>query len=192
MSDKPRNDFTEIFDLYEIRKDTSAAKNASQFIRRQLDNKYHKGKKLCELTDFEREIFIYITIRDKMLEKYVNGKKRPKVRDKINAYLSAHLTNYKKEIDNKQILYAKVLKQYFIEGSTDEELSKQYLLFKSAIIAFNPSVIPPSFEEWKIKHYIPYNYIRDCKKIQSKASVKTVKTGQSVPTGKAQVGVNNV
>ena len=33
---------------------------------------------------------------------------------------------------------------------------------------------------------------RDCKKIQSKASAKTVKTGQSVPTGKAQVGVTNV
>ncbi|MBQ8490261.1 MAG: hypothetical protein IJ535_10825 [Pseudobutyrivibrio sp.] len=33
---------------------------------------------------------------------------------------------------------------------------------------------------------------RDCKKIQSKVSAKTVKTGQSVPTGKAQVGVTNV
>ena len=118
MSDKPRNDFTEIFDLYEIRKDTSAAKNASQFIRRQLD-KHHKGKTLSELTSIEREIFIYITIQDKMLEKYVNNK-RQKVKDKINAYISAHLTIYKQEIENKQRLYAKVLKQYFIEGSTDE------------------------------------------------------------------------
>ncbi|MBQ8490259.1 MAG: hypothetical protein IJ535_10815 [Pseudobutyrivibrio sp.] len=160
MSDKPRNDFTEIFDLYEIRKDTSAAANASEFIRRQLD-KYHKGKKLSELTDFEREIFIYITIRDKMLEKYVNSKKRPKVRNKINAYLSAHLTNYKKEIDNKQTLNDRLFKQYFFADSTDEELKEQYLLFKSAITDFNPSVVPPTFEEWKNVHYIPYFYIMD-------------------------------
>lgn len=154
-SNEPKLDYERVFAAYDL--DWRFEKNkdkVSKYMKRKLEKRY-PGKSWDSLSEVEKEIFIYIDMKQEMLDKYVPARRNKKlIEEKINAHISEVMLN----TSNGIYLEKDVRSRYFYDKSaldaiTDTDKRKKaekkaYNQFVDALKVLSPFTPVPTLEDW--------------------------------------------
>lgn len=149
-------DYEGIFSVYEIKwgYNKQKKKNAAEkYLKRALD-KCYPGRKWNELSEAERERFIYVHITEYMIEKCVPPNNQKRIREKIEAHVSGVYLNAANGIYIEKSLRSR----YFYDKPTFDAIAddnekakakeKAYKQFTEAMQKVSTDTPVPSLEEW--------------------------------------------
>lgn len=139
-----------VFEVYELRYKTLKEKDTvRRFIKRAFKKSFKDRTDWSALSQYEKNYFIYIIIKDTMLARYVKPiKQSVKIRQKINNFLSETLFL----ADNQQAKYNETMSEihtiYYQDSNSKNEQRKKYKEFCDTLSSINDKVPIPAFEEW--------------------------------------------
>lgn len=137
--------FTELFNYYEIsRMNDTKNRRIRKVIKERLAKAY-PSREWAELTDFEKQTFKLVTMKDYLIEE---SKNKTKIERKIKAELENTLYEANKALSAHNNYIDLLFKQFYDESASIEENHDSYLIFSSYCQKYFPSEIPPTYEEW--------------------------------------------
>lgn len=149
-------DYNGIFSVYEIKWDYGDSKKrdtTKKYLKRALE-KCYPGRKWDELSEPEKELFIYVHIAKYMIDECVPSHKENRIREKIKAHVSGVWLNAANDIYRKKSLRSRYFydKPAFDAMADDNKKAKAkkdaYKQFTEAMREFSPDTPVPSLEEW--------------------------------------------
>lgn len=147
-----------VFSIYELGYALEKDKNKiRKYLKRHLKKEYGENCDWNKLSAIQRDIFVYITIRQDMLSNYVGSSKCKRINSKIDNILKESFLDSAKDVKQHNSLTEPLFKNYFDESDSDKK--EKYKILKNAIQKFNPNVPVPTFEEWLSCPLRPYDYI---------------------------------
>lgn len=159
MSEKKNEaqlDYKRIFSVYEIKWGYNKDKEkdtAQKYLKRTLEKQF-PGRKWNELSELEKELFIYFYITDYMIKKCVPANKQERIKEKIEAHVSGVYLNAANAIYREKTLRSRYFydKPAFDAIADDNEKAKAkkdaYKQFTKALQKVSPDTPVPSLEEW--------------------------------------------
>lgn len=161
--------YKDIFEVYEIKEKNDNRKRVMRGdIRKQFEATYtdRKGEDIenawSELTDFERNRFIYIIIRATMLDKYVDASRHTTINSKLDRFINKNMLKTENAVHEYNENLSEVFKIYYCKTDSRQEMERKYQMFCSVLKTYNASVPIPSYEEWiernKIKAIRVFDY----------------------------------
>ena len=147
--------YDRVFDLYGLKSAPTATKaKIRKFIRRRLIKAYQTTD-WAKLSDREKDYFLYVAIREDMLDNYVDDSKHKKIITTIDNYLEQTLLYSQMDVQLHNDSVAHIFEKRFSESTKEED----YQWLCKTIHAFNERIPCPSFEEWEKRPLRPYDYI---------------------------------
>lgn len=149
-------DYEKIFSVYEIKwgyNDQQKRDTAQKYLKRILIESY-PDRKWDDLSELEKELFIYIQIAGYMFKKCVPAHKKKRIREKIKAHVSGVWLNAANDIYREKSLRSRYFydKPAFDAMADDNKKAKAkkdaYKQFTEAMREFSPDTPVPSLEEW--------------------------------------------
>lgn len=149
-------DYEKIFSVYEIKwgyNDKKKRDTAKTYLKRTLE-KYYPGRKWDELSEPEKELFIYVHIEEYMIKKCVPAHKEERIREKIKAHVSdvwlkAANDIYREKSQRSRYFYDKPAFDAIADDKKKaKEKEKAYKQFTEAMQKVSPDTPVPSLEEW--------------------------------------------
>ena len=159
----------DIFEVYEIREKNDNKKHVMrEHIRKKFETTYMDKKwediedVWSELSEFERNRFIYIIIRAEMLENHVDPSKRSRISSKLDRFINENMLKTENAVHEYNENLSEVFKIYYCDTDSRQEMERKYQMFCSVLKAYNASIPIPSYEEWiernKIKAIRVFDY----------------------------------
>lgn len=151
-----------VFEIYSLKTASTPKKEkVRKFIKRQL-NKIYPDKTWNDLSKIEQDTFIFINIRQKMLDTYVDGSVRQKVCTRIDKYMQDQFkTLYAdKEIKKHNDIINAIYENYYDVNDSESAKREKYHLLCTTIKKRNAKVPLPSYEDWCLLPLRPYDYIK--------------------------------
>lgn len=136
---------TDIFITYEL---TQLSKSEKETIRhhiRKIMPKEFKEKKWEDISQMDRDIFIYITAQDYLM-RYVPAYRQASILRKITRKVSDSLLNVKKDmLEHNQNIS---LEPYFVEGDSISQMREAYKRYKKDYHKYYAKEPDETFEKW--------------------------------------------
>lgn len=149
------------FEVYELTKaDVNTKHTIRKYIRENL-KKTFQGKEWTELSELEKDRFIFIIIRDKMINNYMDKAKRYRLNRKIDKILNERLIRADIEIEKYNDMMSKIYDVYYKESDTDIEKMEAYKQFCNDLSDVNKFISIPTYDEWVIGAKRIYDYVMD-------------------------------
>lgn len=150
--------YEKAFKIYELNNKTD---NQEHTIRNYIKKKLKKvyNKEWDKLTQLEQERFLYVIIRQDMLDRYVPEGNHKKINKKIDKYLSDSLLIEKKLIEEFNQTNDDIRTNYDLSNQTDEAKKERYNHFCNSLNKKSPNTTPPSFNEWCKNPISAYSYL---------------------------------
>lgn len=148
-----------VFKVYGLKNADDDKKDAiRKYIKRQLKKEHSYDWE--EFNSIEKDTFIYITIRQTMLERYVTDEgKRKKINQSIDNYLNETLLDSIKPLKTYNSKIDALFENHFDSTDCESVMKQKYIHLCNTINKYNPMVPKPSFEEWKRFPCRPFDYI---------------------------------
>lgn len=147
-----------VFKVYDLKFASKDIKDKiRKYINRQLETEYRKS--WAELSSVEKDTFIYITIRQKMLTRYVDASKKNKINQSIDTYLKKTFLDSDSAVRKFNSIREPIYQNYFDMSDDDSTKKEKYALLCNTIRNFNPQTPIPTYEEWINYPLRPYDYI---------------------------------
>lgn len=148
------------FEVYKLKTAYDSQKDKiRKYLKRTLEKEYGKGVSWSELSTIQQDTLIYVTIRQTMLEKYVDSSKHKAINENIDKHIKGRFLESDKELKKHNSTVQSIFENYFNSNDSDDEKEIKYNMLCTTISNNNPHVPVPSFDEW-IKHPLrPYDYI---------------------------------
>lgn len=148
-----------VFRTYEVNyADKKTKEKIRKFIKRQL-NKEYPNRDWNALSKYEKDTFIYITIKHKMLNDYTVETTRTKLERKIDSYVKNEFLQFDSNIKQHNTLIGQLNCQYYNEHDSDEIKLEKYNELCKVIKSFNNYVPLPEFNQWINHPLTPFDYI---------------------------------
>lgn len=147
-------DYEEIYKVFgaNVKADLKAGSN-KKYLRRKL-HEFFPGKTWYELSDSDKKRFIYVKVKDHMLNKVTPKTKLKKVTDEINKMIEYSMIDKEdalktnSELLEREFYASKKYANYKDEGERNKAIKKDYKAFKEAFEQLIPQIIPPTLEQW--------------------------------------------
>lgn len=153
-------DYNTIFNIYGLNGANKTKKNVTRRIIRKKLKRLYGDKKWDELTDYQKEKFIYSDIKDDILS-HLEPTKQKKVKERIQKKYD----NYREELykikdqikDHNQKEAVRYI-QYFDKNNSEEDNRKAHDKLCENLKMYFPGIRIPSYEEWKENPMTIYDY----------------------------------
>lgn len=193
-----------IFDIYELSYVDKQKKDAiRQFIKRKLksysplkDKKWVSVESSWDsLSKLERSIFIYIEIRQRMLDDYIDPSREKRLTKKIDNMVKKLMIQAQSDIESHNDLVDKSFFKFYNHTDTPEQKEQAYNDFSSCLKQIRPAIHIPTFDEWqKDNHKNPlriYDYVMNYDE-ESNHSFNPYNHIENEPTSVSQEQINTV
>ncbi|WP_026524151.1 hypothetical protein [Butyrivibrio sp. MB2005] len=151
-----------VFEIYGLKQASKPTKEKIRsLVKRHLEKNY-AGKTWNELSKIEKDAFVYITIRQKILDKYVDASKHNKINKRIDDYLKNQFSILESDLALRKhnSIIGAIYEQYYNPDDTESVKREKYQLLCHAIHNKNAKAPTPSFDDWCNNPLRPYDYIR--------------------------------
>lgn len=148
-----------VFRIYDLERADSTKKDA---IRHYLDRKIKNVSPYIweNFNSVEKDIFIYITIRPRMLGHYITDENKiKKINRSIENYLKETHLDAHKPLKTYNANINALRENHYDSTDSESELLQKYKHLCNSINNYNPMVPKPTFEEWKSFPRRPFDYI---------------------------------
>ncbi len=138
----------EVFSVYGLAHESADLKSkVRNFLNRKLKRLY-PDKNWNELSQTERNHFIYVYIKDDMLESYVPQPKRKSVETAINNFINNSSFEQQRLLKRENSIRNQVRHKYMEEYKSDYQNKQEYEDFCKQLKKYNPALPIPSYKDW--------------------------------------------
>lgn len=160
--------YTKVFEVYGLTKPKTESylkvKTRNENIRTCIKKQFiahHPDREWSDLSKREQDIFVYLTMREKMFKNYVlDSNVRLRLGKKLDNYIADNLLNESKLVDEYNQNQSDLLRNFYPKNASEKAKQKAY---KDFCIAFKKSGIKisiPTYEEWTALPLRIYDYIK--------------------------------
>jgi len=159
-----KNIFKEIFEVYELGNETdNKLHNVRYYIRKKFEATY-LDKEWLELTEYEKNRFIYITIRTDMFERYIDVSKHNRLNIKLDRFIDKNFLDTDVVIHEYNDNLSEVFSVFYCQNDTADKMKGNYEKFCSVLSEYNAKVLAPTYDEWlELNQIAPMRVYDYCK-----------------------------
>lgn len=140
--------YSKIFETYELtHADIPSKEKIRKYIKRKLKTSF-PNKNWDDLSILEQERFVYIEIREKFINDYVDFHKQNRITNKINRLTADAMLKADMKIREENDEISKVFKTHYKETDSDSDKQDAYNQFCKDMKIFNKHMTIPSYDKW--------------------------------------------
>lgn len=140
--------FKDILEVYEL---TNESDNNLHGVRRYIREKFKEtylDKEWEELSEYEKNRFIYIIIRADMFYNYIDASKHNRLNIKLDKFIDKNMLKVDSAIHEYNDNLSEVFNIFYCKNDVDDVMKQKYEKFCSVLDKYNSKVPAPTFDEW--------------------------------------------
>lgn len=145
--------YKDVYNEYEFNEETENFKRNIRDVVSKEYKKSYKDREWGELSSFEKNRFLYIQIRGKMLDK-MDSSKATRIGKKIDKLVDKNLIDVDVAIREHNAIISQAYEIYYCSTDSIEEMNNNYEKFCCILKLYRERVPIPSFDEWKRRNEI--------------------------------------